>query len=94
MWKSFKTANIDTICAVVERVPAGLVEDVLRNGITLTGGGSMLYGFDRLIEDVTRIKTRMAKDPISCVAIGTGRAQEIGDLPETPSGLRKSKPQG
>ncbi len=88
------TAIIDTICAVVERVPAGLVEDVLRNGITLTGGGSMLYGFDRLIEDVTRIKTRMAKDPISCVAIGTGRAQEIGDLPETPSGLRKSKPQG
>lgn len=87
------TAIIDTICAVVERIPAGLVEDVLRNGITMTGGGSMLYGFDRLIEDVTGIKTRLAKDPVSCVAIGTGRAQEIGDLPETPSGLRKKKSQ-
>jgi rod shape-determining protein MreB len=66
------------------------VEDVLRNGIIMTGGGSMIYGFDRLIQDVTGIKTTVAKDPISCVAVGTGRAQEIGGLPETPSGLRRN----
>ena len=64
-----------------------LVGDVLQNGITMTGGASQIYGFDKLIEDVTGIKTRVAKDPVSCVAVGTGCAQEIGDLPETPSGL-------
>ena len=81
------TAIIDTICTVVERIPPALVGDVLQNGITMTGGASLIYGFDKLIEDVTGIKTRVAKDPVSCVAVGTGRAQEIGDLPETPSGL-------
>lgn len=81
------TAIIDTICTVVEKIPPALVGDVLQNGITMTGGASLIYGFDKLIEDVTGIKTRVAKDPVSCVAVGTGRAQEIGDLPETPSGL-------
>jgi rod shape-determining protein MreB len=81
------TAIIDTICTVVEKIPPALVGDVLQNGITMTGGASQIYGFDKLIEDVTGIKTRVAKDPVSCVAVGTGRAQEIGDLPETPSGL-------
>lgn len=87
------TAIIDTVCTVIEHIPAELVEDVLRNGITLTGGGAAIYGLDRLIEDVTHIRTRLAKDPHFCVAVGTGRAQEIGDLPETPSGLLRTEPQ-
>jgi ABC-type multidrug transport system fused ATPase/permease subunit len=87
------TAIIDTVCTVIEHIPAELVEDVLRNGITLTGGGAAIYGLDRLIEDVTHIRTRLAKDPHFCVAVGTGRAQEIGDLPETPAGLLRTEPQ-
>jgi rod shape-determining protein MreB len=47
--------------------------DILKNGIYLAGGGSMLMGLDKLIEDVTGIKTQKVKDPIRCVALGTGR---------------------
>ena len=48
----------------------------------MTGGGSQLYGLDRLIEDVTGIKTRVAKDPVLCVALGTGKLLEtLDDMP-------------
>ncbi len=63
---------LDSICSVIERTPPELVGDILKHGIVMTGGGSMLYGFDRLIEDVTGIKTRVAKEPMLCVAKGTG----------------------
>ena len=61
---------LDTICSVIEKTPPELVGDILKNGIVLTGGGSMLYGIDRLIEDVTGIKTKVAKSPTLCVANG------------------------
>ena len=40
----------------------------------MTGGGSLLYGIDKLIEESTGIKVMIAEDAISCVAIGTGKA--------------------
>ena len=61
---------LDTICSVIEKTPPELVGDILKNGIVLAGGGSMLYGIDKLIEDVTGIKTRVAKSPMLCVANG------------------------
>ena len=74
---------LDTICSVIERTPPELVGDILKNGIIMTGGGSLLYGLDRLIEDVTGIKTRIAKDPIMCVAQGTGQVLRLLDnVPE------------
>ena len=74
---------LDTICSVIERTPPELVGDILKNGIIMTGGGSLLYGLDRLIEDVTGIKTRIAKDPIMCVALGTGQVLRLLDnVPE------------
>ena len=42
--------------------------------IVLTGGGALLYGIDKRIEDRTGIKVIIADDPKSCVAIGTGKA--------------------
>ena len=66
------SAVIDCICSVIEKTPPDLVGDILRDGIVMTGGGSMLYGFDKLISDVTGIKTRVAKDPMLCVVNGTG----------------------
>lgn len=63
---------IDCICSVIEKTPPDLVGDILRDGIVMTGGGSMLYGLDRLIADVTGVKTRVAKDPMLCVVKGTG----------------------
>lgn len=74
------TAILDTICLVIERTPPELIADICKNGIVLTGGGSMLRGLDKLIEKTTGIRTYVAKDPVSCVALGTGRSLE--ELPE------------
>ncbi len=77
------SAILDTICTVIEKTPPELVGDILKNGIILAGGGSLLQGLDRLIEDVTGIKTKMAKEPIKCVALGTGKVLGmLGSMPE------------
>ena len=46
----------------------------------MTGGGSLLYGLDRLISENTKVPCYVAEDPVSCVAIGTGRALESIDV--------------
>jgi len=79
------TAIFDTICSVIEKTPPELVGDILKNGIILTGGGSLLYGLDRLMADVIEIKTRVAKDPIKCVAMGTGQILQY--LDRMPDGV-------
>ncbi len=79
------SAVLDTICAVIEQTPPELMGDILRGGILMTGGGSLLYGIDRLIEDVTGVRTRVAKNPIDCVALGTGRILKV--LDNMPDGV-------
>ncbi len=74
------TAILDAICLVIERTPPELLGDILRNGIVMTGGGSLLYGFDQLVKRVTGIHTRVAKDAVSCVAIGTGKFLDHLDM--------------
>ncbi len=76
---------LDAICSVIEKTPPELVGDILKNGIILVGGGSLLIGLDKLIEDVTGIKTRRARDPIKCVALGTGKVLQM--LDGVPEGL-------
>ncbi len=66
------TTLIDGICEIIENTPPELVGDILRNGIVLTGGGSLLRGLDKLITRVTGIKTMVADSPESCVARGIG----------------------
>lgn len=66
------TAVLDAICSVIARTPPELVKDILSNGIVMTGGGSMLGGLDRLVEKTTGLPTRVAKNALSCVALGTG----------------------
>lgn len=66
------TAVLDAICSVIARTPPELVKDILTNGIVMTGGGSMLGGLDQLVAKTTGITTRVAKNPLSCVALGTG----------------------
>ena len=73
------SAILDSICYVIEHTPPELMGDILKNGIILAGGGSMLVGLDKLIEDVTGIKTRMVKEPIKCVALGTGKVLALLD---------------
>jgi len=59
---------------VLERTPPELAADISNSGIVVTGGGALLYGIDKRIEDRTGIKVIIAEDPKSCVAIGTGKA--------------------
>ena len=69
---------LHTICeaahGVLEQTPPELAADISNSGIVITGGGAFLYGIDRRIEERTGIKVRIADDPTSCVAIGTGKA--------------------
>ena len=62
---------------VLEGTPPELAADIMDRGIVLTGGGAMLYGLDKLIQQETNIPTVVADDPLSCVALGTGKALEF-----------------
>ncbi len=69
---------VDTIKNVLEQTPPELAADISDKGILLTGGGAMLYGLDKLITKATGIKAMYAaEDPVSCVAIGTGKYIEF-----------------
>jgi len=65
---------VEAIHLVLERTPPELVGDISSNGIIMTGGGSLVYGFDRLITEHTGIVTHVADDAVSCVVYGTGKA--------------------
>ena len=62
---------------VLEETPPELAADIMDHGIVLTGGGAMLYGLAELIRSETNIPTALADDPLSCVALGTGKALEF-----------------
>ena len=70
------TSIIEAVCSVIEKISPEMLKDITKNGIVMTGGGSMLYGLDHLTANVTGIKTKVAENAISCVAIGTGKALE------------------
>ncbi len=74
---------LDAIHDVLERTPPQLVGDLDRNGIILSGGGSLIYGIDRLIERSTGIRTMVVDDPISCAAYGAGKMlKNLDDMPD------------
>ena len=65
---------LEAIHGVLEGAPPELVADIANNGIVMTGGGSLVDGFDKLITARTGIHTVVAENAISCVAIGTGKS--------------------
>ncbi len=67
------TRVVEAIHSVLERTPPELVGDISTNGIVMTGGGSLVWGFDQLIQSKTGIDTRVADEAVSCVAYGTGK---------------------
>ncbi len=88
------TAIVESVCNVIERTPPELIGDILYNGIVMTGGGSLLYGLDRLIANVTGIKTRVADKPVACVAIGTGKSLDhISVIPEGAINISRQRQQ-
>lgn len=65
-------AVVDAVHSVLEKTPPELAADIADRGIVMTGGGSLLYGLDKLIKVKTGITAMVAEDSVSCVAIGTG----------------------
>jgi rod shape-determining protein MreB len=74
------SAVVEAVKSLLERTPPELSSDIIERGIYLTGGGALLHGLDRLLELETGIPVRIAEDPISCVAMGTGKVLENVDF--------------
>ena len=82
----------DAVHDVLSKTPPDLIADISTDGIILTGGGSMLYGFDKVISAKIGIPVYIADDPVSCVVKGAGQAVEyIDNLSETKINSPKRK---
>lgn len=81
-------AIVEKVKRVLEQTPPELAADIIERGIVLTGGGALLRGFDKLLSVATNIPVYVADDPLSCVAIGTGRAlDELSAIRDSDRGL-------
>lgn len=76
---------VEAVKGVLEKTPPELTADISDKGIYMTGGGSLLYGLDKLLEKSTGINVMIAQDAISCVAIGTGKALDNLDALDAKS---------
>ncbi|MEG2338813.1 MAG: rod shape-determining protein [Clostridium sp.] len=72
-------AIADCVHSVLEKTPPELSADISEKGIILTGGGSLLWGLDRLIEERTMVPVLIAEDAVSSVALGIGQSLEHVD---------------
>jgi len=66
----------DAIRLTLEKTPPELAADIMDNGIMMTGGGSLLIGLDKYIQQETEVSVRISEDPLSTVAYGTGHVLE------------------
>lgn len=69
--------------SVLEKTPPELAADIADKGIIMTGGGALLDGLDKLIEEITKVPVYVAEDSVSCVAIGTGKMLDFIDKIDT-----------
>ena len=63
---------VRTVKNVLEQTPPELSADIIEKGIVLTGGGALLNGLDKLLEKELKVNVKVAENPLSCVAEGTG----------------------
>ena len=83
---------LEAVHNVLERTPPELVADISNNGIVMTGGGSLVDGFDKLLTARTGIHTVVAEDAISCVAEGTGKSLDsLGDMQDGTVNLSRRR---
>jgi len=83
---------LDEILSVLEMSSPELVADIAKNGIILTGGGSQIWGMDRMITERTEIACMVSDNPDSCVALGCGRSlQWIGSMQEGTINIARRK---
>jgi len=67
-------AIVNTVRMTLEQTPPELAADIMKDGIHLTGGGSLLRGFDLLLQEETGVPVTRVADPLGSVALGTGKA--------------------
>ena len=83
---------VEEVLSVLEDTSPELVADISENGITLTGGGSQIYGMDKLLTERTQILCTLADDPDSCVAYGCGKSLAwINHMSEGPINIAKKR---
>ncbi len=85
------TQIADAVHGVLEKTPPELSADISDKGIIMTGGGSLLWGLDKLIEKRTGIKVYIAEDAISCVAKGTGESLNALNILQIGGTARRKK---
>ena len=71
---------VDTVHSVLEKTPPELISDISEKGIYMTGGGCLVDGLDKLLQEKTGINVMIAEDAVSCVALGTGKALDNLDV--------------
>jgi len=82
----------DEVLSVLEDTSPELVGDIAKNGITLTGGASQIWGMDLLLSERTGIRCTIADDPESCVAYGCGKSLSwINHMQEGPINLARKR---
>lgn len=67
---------VDTTRMALERTPPELSADLIERGIVLAGGGALLRGIDKILSEETGLPVHIAEDPITAVALGTGKVLE------------------
>src|SRR5690606_9022916 len=67
---------VEAVKLTVEETPPELIADIMDRGIILAGGGALLRGLDKLLQESTHMPVYLAEDPLSCVARGTGQVLE------------------
>src|SRR2546427_253499 len=71
---------VETVRTCLERTPPELAADIVDKGIVITGGGALLRGLDHLLRQETNLPVTQGEDPLSCVALGTGKVLDELDL--------------
>ncbi|MNP14007.1 Rod shape-determining protein MreB [compost metagenome] len=82
---------VEGVHAVLEETPPELSADISERGIYITGGGGLISGLDKLLEERTGIPVRVADEAISCVAMGTGKALNHIELLQTGNAVKIKK---
>ena len=81
-------AIVDAVHSVLERTPPELAADISDKGIYMTGGGCLVDGLDKLLQEKTGINVMIAQDAVSCVALGTGKALDNIDTLDGKNKIR------
>jgi rod shape-determining protein MreB len=82
---------VDGVHLVLEETPPELSADISERGIYITGGGGLVYGLEKLIEERMGIPVMIAEDAVSCVAMGTGKALNHIELLQSGNAVKIKK---